>query len=848
MKVLLSSSRGASKSRGRGHQARHQAEPSSERKEKSNRSVSHEKESKNSGGDRRFAARFTDPRFKISKQLANQHSNSLQKGKPEKGTPDNVLDARKKSKLVKSPPNKTKSSRRSGVWDELEKTKQDPRFAKHFQDASFNENVEEDEDDDEEENEEEISEMEEIEQEGDVCEWADEGEYIDPRKRLAIVNCDWDHVRAVDLYALLFHGLPLGGELLEVCVYKSEFGKKMMEHERVHGPDLWILPSENRDTSGEGSSREDAPKVGRAKDRMSHPVLHDEDAFNSDQDDGVEDDGEEDEDDGRVNDDPSMLAAEEEGENGEFFSSGKYRQYEFNRMKYYYAVAVFDSSETAAAVYQEMDGIDIEASGVIMDLRYIDDDETFNSADLVSRADHIPASFKPLGGIRNAALSQTRFRISWDQEDPVRHHCVQDLFSGTTPEDDLAAYLATSESDSDDDGDRKEEEEGGGTVLKKGKAEGNDTEEKMWSTSEKRKRTRQLIRHRYAALLEMIGADPNEKEEENNEKREQKRSKRQSPRGNEVGKRTLEEESTDDDDKDDVSLDDADEHRSTSLSSGDDDDDNELNRFSDIDDEDMDEEMGMEATLDLNADDKATALQKQTRVKRKLASGTLSEKAEVKYKLRRKAAKKLKKETARQERESEKAMREMNEDVEKKKLKSLLGAEEGAARIPGKERRKAHAKEVKAKVAAQREERKRARAANLLGVKAPTLATTIASTSSTSFLRNLEKEGERPGDEIDARFQQKLLSDPRYLLDVAQRDKRVSSDITAFAAKIAKAKRNRHFPSLSGGALSERDSTKTTNSCSTNAIKDDAMKGNETVDSAVEYFLHEAPQKKKRNE
>lgn len=846
MKVLLSSSRGASKTRSHGHRARDQGKPSSGRKESSHLAISHEREGKNSRGDSRFAARFTDPRFKISKQLANQHSNTLQKGNAKKGKSATALVARKKSKSVKSSPSEPKSSHRTGVWDELEKTKQDPRFAKHFQDPSFKENVEEEEEE-EDEKDENILELEEVEEERDVCEWADDGEYIDPRKRLAIVNCDWDHVRAVDLYALLFHGLPLGGELLEVCVYKSDFGKKMMEHEKVHGPDLWVLPSENRDTSGEESSREDAPNIGQNKSRMSHSILHEEDAFDSEQDENVED-NDEGEDDGRVNDDPSMLEGDEEGENGEFFSSGKYRQYEFNRMKYYYAVAVFDSSDTAAAVYQEMDGVDIEASGVILDLRYIDDSETFSSADLVSRADHIPASFKPLNGIRNPALSQTRFRISWDQEDPVRHHCVQDLFSGTTPEDDLAAYLATSESDSEDDCDTKEEEEDGGTVLRRGKPERNDTEEKILSKSERRKRTRQLIRHRYAALLEEIGADPNEKEEESIEKREQKGSTRHSLRGNEVDESTLEEESTDGDEKDDVSLDVADEDRSTSLSSLDSDDDNDLNRFSDIDDEDMDEEMGVEATLDLNADDKATALQKQTRVKRQLASGTLSEKAEVKYKLRRKAAKKLKKETVRHERESEKAKREMNEDMEKKILKSLLGEEEGAARIPGKERRKAHAKEVKAKVSAQREERKRARTAHLLGVKVPNAATTTVSAGSASFFKSQEAEGERPDDEIDVRFQQKLFSDPRYHLDVAQRDKRVSSDVTAFAAKIAKAKRNRQLPSSAAGTGSKKGSTKSSNTCSTNASQDDAMKGNEMVDSAVEYFLHETPQKKRHNE
>ncbi|KAG9439062.1 hypothetical protein H6P81_019227 [Aristolochia fimbriata] len=55
-------------------------------------------------------------------------------------------------------------------------------------------------------------------------------------RRLAIVNMDWSHVKAVDLYVLLSSFLPKGGQLLSVAIYPSEFGLQRMEYEAIHGP------------------------------------------------------------------------------------------------------------------------------------------------------------------------------------------------------------------------------------------------------------------------------------------------------------------------------------------------------------------------------------------------------------------------------------------------------------------------------------------------------------------------------------------------------------------------------------------------------------------------------------
>ncbi|XP_068657127.1 pre-rRNA-processing protein esf1 [Aristolochia californica] len=65
--------------------------------------------------------------------------------------------------------------------------------------------------------------------------------------RLALVNMDWSHVKAVDLYVLLSSFLPKGGQLLSVAVYPSEFGLQRMEYEAKHGPADLFDGEENSD-------------------------------------------------------------------------------------------------------------------------------------------------------------------------------------------------------------------------------------------------------------------------------------------------------------------------------------------------------------------------------------------------------------------------------------------------------------------------------------------------------------------------------------------------------------------------------------------------------------------------
>ncbi|KAK2707530.1 hypothetical protein QYM36_015291 [Artemia franciscana] len=214
-------------------------------------------------------------------------------------------------------------------------------------------------------------------------------------KRLAICNMDWDRIHAVDLMVLLNSFISGNGSIKSVTIYPSEFGLERMKEDEIRGPKE-IVESKALDISDEEDDESD-------------------------------------------------------------YQTEKLRQYQLNRLKYYYAVAVFDSVETASKVYEECDGMEYESSATKLDLRFIPDDMEFEhdpNDECTSLPD--PTRYEPKFFV-NSALQQAKVELTWEENDPLRKANMEKLFENpkngkgaNIDESVIRQYLATSSSEGEE--------------------------------------------------------------------------------------------------------------------------------------------------------------------------------------------------------------------------------------------------------------------------------------------------------------------------------------------------------------------------------------------------------------
>ncbi|KAK9366333.1 hypothetical protein V1509DRAFT_660189 [Lipomyces kononenkoae] len=254
---------------------------------------------------------------------------------------------------------------------------------------------------DEEETDEEVDEGE------DVFEPMVQDEVIprgDETSILAVVNMDWDNVRAEDLMVAFSSFVPTGGKIVSVTIYPSEFGKERMAREELEGP-----PKEIFETKRSGNDLDEA-------------------------------EGDEDE----VNE--KTMVKEDSGEE---FDSSKLRKYQLQRLRYYYGIVRCDSVGTARKIYEGCDGTEYEATSNFFDLRYVPDDMEFdeNPKEVCVK---VPTVYRPNEFVTDA-LQHSKVKLTWDQTPSERLQFARRAFSRREIEElDFKAYLASSDSEVDD--------------------------------------------------------------------------------------------------------------------------------------------------------------------------------------------------------------------------------------------------------------------------------------------------------------------------------------------------------------------------------------------------------------
>ncbi|GFS02325.1 ESF1 like protein [Elysia marginata] len=296
-------------------------------------------------------------------------------------------------------------------------------------------------------------------------------EVTESTKRLAVCNMDWDFVKAQDLFVLFKSFAPEGGAVRCVTIYPSEFGKERMTEEALLGP-----KEMRKQQAEEGEQKIQDGGKGRKKKNS-----------------GID-----------------QQKAKNIEKHKEDAQTEKLREYQLNRLRYYYAVVECDSVRTADNIYTECDGREYQLSSVRLDLRFIPEDMIFDDepkdqfTDEQGLIDYQPSQFN------SSALSQAKVEVTWDETEfdrlSRRMSALQQKELQTIVEENkYADIIAPPESDSDD------ERDGRPDWLKNLLAEdGDEGKDKVVSEEEKIKLYRQV-------LMEKVAEDEEEEKKEEGE-------------------------------------------------------------------------------------------------------------------------------------------------------------------------------------------------------------------------------------------------------------------------------------------------------------------------------------------
>ncbi|WVQ72765.1 hypothetical protein IAR50_002325 [Cryptococcus sp. DSM 104548] len=328
-----------------------------------------------------------------------------------------------------------------------------------------------------------------------------EAEAVDPTTRIAAVNLDWDNMQASDLFAVFnsFLSRPANkgeakapsalGKLMNVKIYPSEFGKERMAKEETEGPGGGIFKSNKKDKKKDGkkarvaSAREDSDEEEEEEGDEEY-----EEGSDDENDDESDLEGESDGDDFTgpapvsnaskreeidgleiISDVESDLASDAGSED---INMDQLRQYQLERLRYYYAIATFSTVAASEYIMNECSGTEFEQTANLLDLSYVPEDMTFDEDSVNDKADKEPKGYKGNDFVTDA-LRHSNVKLTWDQDDPNRVKMTRrTLTRDEIDEQDFKNLVAFSgsegeESDFEDDLDGEKDAAGKKKVDKK---------------------------------------------------------------------------------------------------------------------------------------------------------------------------------------------------------------------------------------------------------------------------------------------------------------------------------------------------------------------------------------------
>jgi len=363
--------------------------------------------------DKRFQSMFSNDKFvskctvdkrgrpkSVSSKESYEKFYDLEESSDEESDASKDNEEDEEVELNSTTPNEEDPAIDSDIKSKLLSSEVD--YARGEADLYSDSSSEEDSDSDEEEEKEEEEDPEFFDKWGELDGEAERTE--DATDRLAICNMDWDRVGADDIFLVLSSFCPAGGRVSSVMVYLSDFGKERLEEEKSLGP------RELRQLRGEQEDEEEEEEVSGIVDKKE-----------------------------------SMKRAAA--------AMDRVRKYQVARLKYYYAVAKFDSIETANHVYTECDGMEYELSATRLDLRFIPAEMTFSTPSSSCLAPPNPDKYQPKA-FCTTALQQGKVELTWDEDNQDRAKAIKEAYNMAEGEemDNLGDLIGSASEDEEGDG------------------------------------------------------------------------------------------------------------------------------------------------------------------------------------------------------------------------------------------------------------------------------------------------------------------------------------------------------------------------------------------------------------